>query len=228
MEKLVSICIPCSEMKGNGVRFLKELLTSIEKQTYKNLEIVVSDHSKNNNIEIFCGHYDKFKIKYLRDINGRGNISNNLNNAMDNANGDYIKLIAQDDLFYDNNAISIMIEKKLDFVAGGCKHFKDKNDILYNYHIPNWTDDILWGVNRIGGVSVVLFKKTDIRFDSNLVGLVDCDFYYKLSNQYGLPFCIPEHFFNIRLWDGSISDSINWGTVLEEERKYIKNKIDLK
>ena len=42
----VSICIPCYEMKGNGVAYLNDLMNSITAQTFKDYEIIITDHSQ--------------------------------------------------------------------------------------------------------------------------------------------------------------------------------------
>ena len=46
----ISICIPTYEFKGDGVKYLSELLDSLRKQTFKNFDIVVSDHSLDDKI----------------------------------------------------------------------------------------------------------------------------------------------------------------------------------
>ena len=47
----ISICIPTYEYKGRGVEFLAELFDSIERQTFRDFDIVISDHSKDDVIE---------------------------------------------------------------------------------------------------------------------------------------------------------------------------------
>jgi glycosyltransferase involved in cell wall biosynthesis len=41
----ISICIPTWEQHGFGEQYLSKLLDSIETQTIKDVEVVISDHS---------------------------------------------------------------------------------------------------------------------------------------------------------------------------------------
>ena len=76
-----SIAIPAYEMRGLGGKFLKELLSSINRQSYKNVEVVVSDHSRGNtDIYNACKQYsDKLHIVYLQNFYDRGNGPANTN-----------------------------------------------------------------------------------------------------------------------------------------------------
>ena len=47
----ISICIPTWEQYGFGRKFLRELLTSIKKQTFTNYNVIISDHSESDSIE---------------------------------------------------------------------------------------------------------------------------------------------------------------------------------
>ena len=47
----ISICIPTYEYKGRGVEFLAELFDSIERQTFTDFDVVISDHSKDDVIQ---------------------------------------------------------------------------------------------------------------------------------------------------------------------------------
>ena len=50
----MSIAIPCYEYNGRGVRYLSELFHSIQRQTLKDVEVVVSDQSNDDEIQDFC------------------------------------------------------------------------------------------------------------------------------------------------------------------------------
>lgn len=92
---LVSICIPTY----NGAKYLGAALESIEQQTYRNLEIVISDDvSQDETLHILETYSRKtnFPIRILKhDPSG---IGANWNNCVKNANGAYIKFLFQDDL----------------------------------------------------------------------------------------------------------------------------------
>lgn len=92
---LVSICLPTY----NGEVFLQEALDSILKQTYDNLEIIVSDdNSKDRTLDIV----NIFKVQSTYPVfvyhHTPSGIGANWNNCVKNANGEYIKFLFQDDV----------------------------------------------------------------------------------------------------------------------------------
>lgn len=96
---LVSICIPTC----NGEAYLDECLKSAINQTYKNIEIIVSDDaSTDNTIHIM----DTFKTDI--DIPVRvynhypKGIGANWNNCIKNSKGKFIKFLFQDDVLAPN------------------------------------------------------------------------------------------------------------------------------
>ena len=54
MEVKVSIAVPAYEHFDRGVEFLDDLFRTISIQTLKEVEVVVSDHSTEDNVEKFC------------------------------------------------------------------------------------------------------------------------------------------------------------------------------
>lgn len=96
---LISICIPTY----NGEKYIAEAMDSAINQTYKNLEIIVSDdNSKDSSIKIIESYKNKTKIPitiYQHTPNG---IGANWNNCIKNANGEYIKFLFQDDVLQPN------------------------------------------------------------------------------------------------------------------------------
>ena len=65
----VSICIPTYEMKGFGANYLDHSLSVLEKQTYQNFEVIISDHSTTPLIENVCKKYQsKFRHFFQPNI----------------------------------------------------------------------------------------------------------------------------------------------------------------
>ena len=60
-----SIAIPAHDRGENGPKWMAELLDSLEKQTFQDFEVVVSDQSKSDDIMNVCKDYD-FQFTYLR------------------------------------------------------------------------------------------------------------------------------------------------------------------
>lgn len=105
---LISICIPTY----NGEKFLQEALNSVKKQTYNNIEVIISDdQSKDNTLKII----ENFKREvnfpvhiYSHQPNG---IGANWNNCIQKSNGEYIQFLFQDDVLEKN-----CLEVKLNFI----------------------------------------------------------------------------------------------------------------
>lgn len=92
-DPLVSVCIPTF----NGSRFLTETLQSIEHQTYRNIEVLVSDHSSTDSTLSIIERFPSLRPRVL-SLRSSGSAADNWNNAVQNAEGEYIKVLCQDDL----------------------------------------------------------------------------------------------------------------------------------
>jgi glycosyltransferase involved in cell wall biosynthesis len=227
----ISICIPTWEQYNKGVEFLKKNLDSILSQTYKNFNIIISDHSKNEDIKLLCEQYsDKIEIKYFKNERNYGNSPYNTNNSIINANGDIIKIMFQDDFFYQNNALELIVEKfkndKCYWLVSGCNHTSNDGQSFFNFMVPYWNNKIPIGVNTISSPSVLAFRKNlNVAFDDNLVMLMDCEIYYNFYTKYGLPTIIPETLITNRLHDNQISSKYNLD--INDEINYVKNKYNI-
>ena len=63
--KKLSIAIPTWGSYGKGDEFIDDLLRTIEIQTFKNFEVCISDHCKDDMVlEVVKKFSSKFKIKY--------------------------------------------------------------------------------------------------------------------------------------------------------------------
>jgi len=184
----VSICIPTYEMAGNGYQYLKFSLDKRLEQTYTNVEVVISDHSDTSEIFNLCQQYqNQLDIKYIKNKNNRGNSSANLNNGLKNCSGDVIKILFQDDFFYDKHSLSNQVSI---FTSGwlvtACCHFDGLN--FFNPFYPKYNDKIQYGNNTISSPSVLMIKNKDLLyFDENLIWLMDVDYYKRLFTVFGEP-----------------------------------------
>ncbi|TVZ53385.1 glycosyltransferase family 2 protein [Dokdonia sp. Hel_I_53] len=92
---LVSICIPVY----NGALYLKEALDSIKHQSYKNIEVIISDdHSSDNSLEIISIFKEKATFPVYLHAHKPNGIGANWNNTIKLANGYFIKFLFQDDV----------------------------------------------------------------------------------------------------------------------------------
>lgn len=98
---LVSIIVPCY----NHENFVMDLFSSILDQTYRNYEVIVCDDcSKDQSVEALKTASSLFEEKGIRfelliNTVNRG-IVHNLNRMLELADGEYVKVIASDDVLY--------------------------------------------------------------------------------------------------------------------------------
>jgi glycosyltransferase involved in cell wall biosynthesis len=228
----ISICVPTYECAGYGVPYLIKLFESIEIQTFKNFEIVISDQSVSTDIEELCKFWSsKLPIRYFRTTEGRGSCEHNLNTAISHANGQYIKPLLQDDFFLSELALETMMGRihPKTWIGVGCKHCKeDDYDNLYYPHNPGWdcTERMAMGNNLIGSPSVVMFPNgVGLEFDINLLYFMDCDFYFRLSKKIGIPHMVNDKLVCIRTRKESITNSMVTPQLVYEEQRYMTYKL---
>ena len=211
----ISICIPTWEQYGRGVEFLKNNFEQIIKQTYKNFNVIISDHSKDGNIKSLCDNYSsQIEIKYFKNKNHLGNGPANTNNTIINADGDIIKIIFQDDFLYQDNALDLIIkefeDKDCNWLVSGCNHTHDDGKSFSNFMVPYWNDKIATGTNTISSPSVLSFRNDKpCLFDEELTMLMDCEMYYQLYIRYGLPKIITDCLITNRMHQHQISSLYN-------------------
>jgi len=223
----ISVCIPTWEQYGRGVEFLKNNLEKISNQSHNNFDVVISDHSKNNEIENLCFEYkDRLELNYFKNSSKFGNGPANTNNAILNAKGDIIKIIFQDDFFYENNALEIIEEKfnnGAKWVVNGCNHTHDDGKTFSNFMVPYWNENIPTGTNTISSPSVLSFLNDEpCLFDEELVMLMDCEIYYQLYRRYGLPTIISNTLITNRMHPHQISSMYNKN--MWDEINHVKTK----
>lgn len=226
---LVSIAIPCYEMHGRGVEFLDFSLTKIYQQTYKNIEVIISDHSADDGIENVGNKWrSSLNIKYFKNGKKRGNSSANLNNALINCSGDLIKILFQDDFLFSEKSIEEIADifthnPQAHWLVTACEHSND-GIRFYRPFYPQYNDNIHLGNNTISSPSVLTIRNKDILlFDENLVWLMDCDYYKKLHDKFGKPLILNKINVVNRTWDSQLSNIISEKTK-EKEYNYVKEK----
>ncbi len=231
----VSIACPTFEYYGRGVEVLDDMFRTIANQTLKDLEVVVSDHSKIDVIKDFCEeNVYNLDIKYFRNENGRGNPSINTNNAIDNCSGEIIKIFQQDDFFYDTEAVEKMYNalsnSDASWLVCGAVHTRDDGHTFFNPMYPRWDDKIITEPehNFVGGVSVTTIKKeVKVRYDADLRMLLDVDFYYHTMLEYGMPIFYRDTLVCNRVRDDNTLMAEVTPEEVQEEFDFCKKKYDL-
>jgi glycosyltransferase involved in cell wall biosynthesis len=187
-DRLISICIPAYKKP----EFVVRAIQSIIKQSYKKVEIIISDDSPNEDIKIAIQPYiSELDIKYYHNQPALKS-PKNWNNALDKATGDYVMLLHQDDWLHDSKALDIYIASfkshpKADFVF--CKNTAIQPDgVQLNLQaIKSLLLDMdkrphhILRANVIGPPSNVMLKRSiPTRYDENYIWLVDVDYYVQL------------------------------------------------
>lgn len=113
------ILVTVTVITYNSERFVIETLDSIFNQTYKNIELVVSDDaSKDNTVKVCKDWIEAHKGRFVRckllTVEKNTGTASNVNRALAEARGEWIKSIAGDDLLFPN-----AIEEYLSFVQEG-------------------------------------------------------------------------------------------------------------
>lgn len=225
----ISICIPVYEMHNEGVHLLHILLNSIFNQTYKDFEVIVSDHSRDDVIRNFCINYGR--VVYLKNDYKIGNSSANVNNAIKYAKGNYIKPMFEDDFFKKNYALQIMVDqlKNSNWVCCGSDQYDYDMTKPFRGRYPVINADLkqmALGENYYGGPSCCLYKKNSmINFDENLIWLMDTMLYWQLHHTYGNPGLINDLLITTRYCEKNVSNTLATAELRKREQEYVLKKI---
>lgn len=132
---LVEIMVSVVVVTYNSARYVIETLESIKTQTYRNIELIVSDDgSTDNTLELIKQwlniNEDRFvKYKIVQSEINTG-ITPNLNRGIAVATGEYIKPIAGDDLLCSDcikNLLEYTLENSLNFTYAKVIPFTDSD-----------------------------------------------------------------------------------------------------
>jgi glycosyltransferase involved in cell wall biosynthesis len=235
----ISICIPAYKR----VSFLKRLLDSIELQTYRQFEVVVTDDSPGNEVSDLCrSHTLSAVIRYFKNEKKLGT-PENWNESIRRAGGGWIKLMHDDDWFLDPKALKVFAVAVVQNPAGNF-FFSEYSNVFLDEGRNQRTKVLLtreWqrrlernpktllSSNRIGPPSVVLHKNIPgIFYDSALKWLVDIDFYIRFL-QYSKPLLIDENLIAVGLGEEQVTRQVFRNPQVEiPENLYVLSKIGVR
>jgi glycosyltransferase involved in cell wall biosynthesis len=227
----ISICIPSYEANGRGVEFIDKNIQSILSQTYKNMEIVISDHSKNDDIENYIKGLGLDNIVYLRNTENIGFPAHNTNNAIKNSSGDYIKLMNLDDFIVGEDTLQLMVDLLLNegkWVISGCIHYDYGNGSWTNPIIPRIEGDgrhLIRGINFVGCPSVGLIPR-DEYFDTEVLYMIDCELWYRMFIKYGYPGVLKDYRISVGIGDHTLTSqwALKQSDLLYKDIEYCNKK----
>lgn len=181
-KPLVSIGIPTR----NRVGYLQEAVASALKQSYSNIEILVSDNESSDETQEYLATICDPRIKVFRQ-NVMLQMVENWNFCLDTATGEYFLLLSDDDMLQEN-CIEILIEPylqnpKVAFSYGSVRiidNTREKNapfpDKIKIGSVKNMITSFFNSFLSTYACCI-LFRKTHIRYNKNLKYLFDAYFW---------------------------------------------------
>ncbi|MCC8044636.1 MAG: glycosyltransferase [Clostridiales bacterium] len=212
----VSILVP---LYNTPERYLKEMIESVQYQSYENWELCLADGSdaEHGSVEKICRKYSSKdgRIKY-RKLEKNLGISDNTNACVDMAEGDFIALFDHDDFLHPSALYEVMkaiCDHQADYVYTDEATFEGTNifHIVSRHCKPDFAIDNLRANNYICHFSVFdadLLKKAG-RFRSEYDGSQDFDLILRLTEQAKKVFHIRKTLYYWRSHPASVASDIS-------------------
>lgn len=234
-EPKISIIVP---MYNTKEKYLKELIDSIINQTYKNWELCLSDGSdeKKDYVERLVNVDERIKYKFL---NANKGISENSNEALKLATGDYIALLDHDDILPAFSLFEVVktinTDKEAEFIyTDEDKLLEEKENRMGPHFKQDYAPDTFMSYNYICHFSI--FKKNLMEriggFRKEFDGSQDYDIIFRATEQANRIIHIPKILYHWRINENSVALSAEAKPyAYEAAKKAIKahlNRIGLK
>ena len=208
---LISIITP---LYNTPKEFFIDYLESIKNQTYSNWEICIVDASekKLEYIEKLIENDSRIKYKKLEENNG---ISENSNQAIKMANGEFLALIDHDDVIEKNalfEVVKVLNEnKETDFIYTDEDKFEGNlKNRYFPFFKPDFSPDFLRSNNYICHLSVIrkeLVEKVGL-FRKEFDGAQDFDLFLRVTEQTTNIVHIPKVLYHWRTHNLSTSQNM--------------------
>lgn len=196
----------------NRPTYLLRAINSVDKQTYKNIEIIIVDDNNSNSdarcetqkvINEYRGLTKLIYIKHDKNKNG----ATARNTGIKNSSGDYIAFLDDDDYFYpDKVEKQVKILKNLDEQYGGIisnfEIFRNGKKINYPYVVNsgNYLVETLSCTFQMGSGSNLFVRRNVLKelggFDETFERHQDYEFLVRFFLKYDL-FALDEKLFGI-------------------------------
>lgn len=225
---LVSVIIPTF----NRPKYFREALESALNQTYRNIEIFISDNSTDDDTEILIQSYNDARIKYFRHKDFDADDNWNFARAYDNPAAEYVNWLMDDDIFYPTK-----LEKMVEVyrnnpdvsLVTSSRNLLDAEGNVFNNTKKTFDNDlkisgdeagrlIFFWDNYIGEPTTVLIRKkflrdNDLCWNADETGffpLIDVSTWCQLLTQGNL-FWLIECLSGLRVHEGQCTHSDNTG-----------------
>ncbi|MBO5353629.1 MAG: glycosyltransferase [Lachnospiraceae bacterium] len=211
-----SILVP---LYNTPLNFLNEMIQSVTGQTYANWELCLADGSDDEHKEVKSevlklAKKDK-RIKYKKLKENKG-ISENTNECIEMADGDYIVLFDHDDVLHPSALYEVMkaiCNQNADFIYTDENTFSDRIENAYWPHYkPDFSPDTLRSYNYICHLSVFkkeLLEKAGGGFRKEFDGSQDYDMVLRLTEVAEHIVHIPKVLYYWRAHKNSVASDIS-------------------
>jgi glycosyltransferase involved in cell wall biosynthesis len=230
---LISICIPTF----NRVAYLERLLTSIKHQSFTDFEVIVSDDSIGDEVKNLCATYTSFfSLRYFKNIIPLGT-PENWNEAIRKANGQWIKIMHDDDWFTETGSLHYFkkaIDENADslFIFSAYRNIYEKNGRQEPMFLNKFrwkallNDPVTLLANNIIGPPSVTLHKNEKRFwyDGAVKWVVDIEYYIRYLKS-TKAFYIDKPLINVGINDTQVTTyTFGVAEVHLKESLYLLNK----
>ena len=203
MEKVfISICIPAYKR----VAYLQRLLQSIESQSFRDFEIILSDDSPDQSVNALVALFPQLPIRYYHNPKPLGTPSN-WNYAISQAKGEWIKLMHDDDWFSSDKSLELFAlnaRPEHKFIFSSYRDIYETGAVKSPAFPAAWRSRIiknpvtLLARNVIGPPSVTMVHSSILeQYDSAMKWRVDIDFYIRILKQLKSYYHIEEKLVNV-------------------------------
>lgn len=199
----ISIVIP---LYNTPLKYLKDALDSIQKQTYRNWELCLADGSDNDQVREFIReNYRKDpRIRYQKLKENKG-ISGNTNAAVAMAKGEFLMLCDHDDVVSPDACFEMVkalnTDRQVDIVYTDEDKVSMDGQSLYDPHFkPDFNLDLLRSNNYICHIFLVRKSLVDQvgHFRSEYDGAQDFDFILRCCEQARKIYHVPKSLYHWR------------------------------
>lgn len=210
-EPKISIVVPMYNTQEN---FFLELFNSLLAQTYKNWELCFADGSDEQNETIYamCSRCSKVKYKFLGKNNG---ISENTNQALEMATGDFIGFLDHDDCLSPFALYEIVKtineNSEVEFIYSDEDKINENGERFEPHFKPDFSPEAIECHNYI--THFVVIKKSLLErigsLDNRFDGAQDFDFVLRATENTKNIIHIPQILYHWRAHQNSTANVVN-------------------
>lgn len=237
-ENFVSIIIPTY---NRSLNYIRRAIKSIQQQTYKNYEIIISDDNlPNSNYSLQINDYCvRNNLKYL-NTSGRKGANVARNRGADIAVGNYLAFLDDDDVWVKNKLelqLNYFTDDNIGMVYSNGYVLTSNSKYLYTKYKKFVKEGNLYKLllyNYIGPTVTALIKKECFykvgMFDETLPAKQDYDLWIRLVNKYRViginePLYIYTRHISHQITDDYTSIIDGYKKIYKKYHKIIKNDI---